>query len=118
MAIKAQLKGVSSFVNKVKAYAKGKQNEIRKETARSLFEIESITKENVAVDQGLLRASYRAEIDSDGFGGTVGSNLDYAAAQEFGRPDLPKYSYQPALNPAFLKVRPKYVQNIKTIMSK
>jgi HK97 gp10 family phage protein len=31
---------------------------------------------------------------------TVGPNVVYAAAQEFGRPDMPNYSYTPYLRPA------------------
>ena len=44
----------------------------------------------------------------------IGSGKEYAAAQEFGRPDMKGYSYRPYLRPAARIVRPlmnkKFVQ--------
>lgn len=41
------------------------------------------------------------------YSGKVGSNMEYAAAVEYGRPDMPKYPMQPYLRPAALAVKAK-----------
>jgi hypothetical protein len=74
--------------------------------------VESDAKRIVRVDTGLLRAS----IDTIPRPLTryVGSHKEYAAAQEFGRPDLPRYGYTPYLRPAL----EKNTQNIVNLVKK
>lgn len=58
-------------------------------------------------DTGRLRQSITYRIDNDGsrVDGVVGTNVEYAAAQEFGIPG--KNRAQPYMGPALRAVRPK-----------
>lgn len=56
-------------------------------------------RKNVRVDTGDLRNSIRFEQVERGIY-EVSANTEYAAAQEYGRPDLPRYGYTPYLRPA------------------
>jgi hypothetical protein len=54
---------------------------------------------NVRVDTGQLRNSIQLDkVSSDRH--EVSANTDYAAAQEWGRPDLPNYGFTPYMRPA------------------
>lgn len=57
---------------------------------------------------GDLHDSIEVEVE-EGAGGAmtcrVGSNLEYALAVEYGRPDLPAYPVQPYLGPALYQIR-------------
>jgi len=74
--------------------------------------VESDAKRLVRVNTGLLRAS----IDTIPRPLTryIGSHKEYAAAQEFGRPDIPRYGYTPYLRPAL----EKNTQNIVNLVKK
>jgi len=73
--------------------------------------IEVDAKRLVRVDTGRLRNS----IDTirQPLIRYIGSSVVYAAAQEFGRPDLPHYGYTPYLRPAARKNKPKILQMVK-----
>ena len=63
--------------------------------------VENDAKRIVRVDTGALKSSINTlKIPN---GRAVGSGKEYAAAQEFGRPDLPQYGYTPFLRPAVRK---------------
>jgi len=62
-------------------------------------DIRNKAKKKVRVDKGDLRNSIQAiKIASGSY--EVFAQAPYAAAQEFGRPDLPKYGYTPYMRPA------------------
>lgn len=82
----------------------------------SLVAIEAQAAHLVPIDQGNLRDSVTIRTNarekergdtSDGmkyrpgvYEGAIGSSAEYAAAVEFGRPDMPAYPAQPYLRPA------------------
>ena len=62
------------------------------------FLVEGTAKRIVRVSTGRLKASInikRAKLTRK-----IGTSVVYAAAQEFGRPDIPRYGYTPFLRPA------------------
>ena len=81
---------------------------------------------DASVDTGNLRNSItiatarrKKQMGSSGDGlevqpgesvGVIGSSAEYAAAVEFGRPDMPKYPAQPYLRPALDEVRAQLKQ--------
>lgn len=113
--LKAKIKGVSSVLQKIKTYARQKQNDVRKEVARTAYAIENRAKKTVRVDTGRLRGSITATFTDGGFNAEVGSNVEYAFDQEFGNPNRPNYSYTPYLTPAYLAERQAFLDNIKKI---
>lgn len=115
--LKAKIKGVNSVLQKIKTYAKGKQNEVKKEVARTAYGIENRAKKTVRVDTGRLRSSIAVTFSDGGFNAEVGSNVEYAFDQEFGNPNKPNYSFTPYLTPAFLAERQAFLDNIKKIFS-
>ena len=68
-------------------------------------QIERKAKEIVRVDTGLLKSSInyykKGKLEY-----AIGSGKEYAAAQEFGRPDMKGYTYRPYLRPAARIVKP------------
>jgi len=53
-----------------------------------------------------------------GTGAVVGTDVVYAAAQEFGRPDLPNYGYTPYLRPAVDQNLAKIEQTIALVLGR
>jgi hypothetical protein len=54
----------------------------------------------VRVDTGTLRSSISTDTRaSTPFEAEVSAETEYAAAQEYGRPDLPRYGYTPYMRP-------------------
>lgn len=62
-------------------------------------ELRIIAKRKVAVDTGNLRNAIRTEGLGNGNYRTL-AETPYAAAQEYGRPDLKKYTFTPYMRPA------------------
>ncbi len=60
-------------------------------------------------DTGRLADSLFVEIDADGLGARVGSDLDYAAHLEFG---TTKMAARPWLQPTFERMKPKIVRRL------
>jgi len=61
-------------------------------------EIRKLAKEKVRKDKRNLENSIIATDLGDGM--EVSANTEYAAAQEWGRPDLPQYGFTPYMRPA------------------
>lgn len=61
-------------------------------------EVRNKARGTVRVDTSRLRNSIR--VDNVGGEREVSANTPYALAQEFGRPDLPRYGYTPYMGPA------------------
>jgi hypothetical protein len=61
--------------------------------------VRKAARETVRVKNGDLRNSIRAEKVGEGER-EVSANTEYAAAQEYGRPDLPNYGFTPYMRPA------------------
>jgi len=78
--------------------------------------IEADAKQLVRVDTGLLKASINTIKQPRTR--YIGTNKEYAAAQEFGRPDLAHYGYTPYLRPAARKNRRRIEQMFKKIIEK
>jgi hypothetical protein len=72
---------------------------------QAAYLIEADAKRLVRVDTGMLRASIG--IIKQPNTRYIGSGKTYAAAQEFGRPDLRGYGYTPYLRPAARKNKKK-----------
>ena len=82
---------------------------------KGALRVERDAKRLVRVDTGRLRAS----IDTlkEPLTRRIGSGVVYAAAQEFGRSDLPHYGYTPYLRPALRMNRPQILKDIKEAIS-
>ena len=65
-------------------------------------QIVNVAKNKVRTDSGNLKNSIRTEISRGKL--VVFSQTEYAAAQEFGRPDLPNYGFTPYMRPAAREV--------------
>jgi hypothetical protein len=74
--------------------------DILSDTAAGLIasDVRKFAREGVAVDTGRLRNSVRLEKIFGGF--EVISETPYSLAQEYGRPDLPQYTFTPYMRPA------------------
>ena len=70
---------------------------VMKGIEKACLRVEATAKENCPVDTGLLRASIDHKLDVTKLEGIVGTNLEYAAAVEFGSI---KKGAQPYLYPA------------------
>lgn len=70
---------------------------------RVAVEVRKRARAIVRVDTRELRNSIRVENLGNGVR-EVSSNTDYAAAQEYGRPDLPRYGFTPYMRPAAKEV--------------
>lgn len=75
------------------------------------FIVEHDAKRIVRVDKGRLKNSI--DVIKKPLTRYVGSSVEYAAAQEFGRPDLKSYGYTPYLRPAIRKNSAKIQKLIK-----
>ena len=62
-------------------------------------DVNNFARRNVRVDTGRLRNSIRTDIISRDER-QVSAETPYAAAQEFGRPDIPNYGFTPYARPA------------------
>ena len=78
--------------------------------------IEEDAKKIVAVKTGLLRASINTIRQP--LIRRIGSSRVYAAAQEFGRPDMKQYTYRPYLRPAARMNKPKIEAMMKREIEK
>lgn len=77
----------SSLTNVLKAvrfFSKQKNEQIKNEIRLTALLIESDAKQLCPVDTGRLRSSIAADISSDGLSATIGTDVEYAAAIEFG----------------------------------
>jgi len=83
---------------------------------RGAMLVEGDAKRLVRVDTGLLRASIDTIPQS--LVRYIGSGKVYAAAQEFGRPDLPNYGYTPYLRPALEKNTNNIISLVKQALEK
>ena len=74
---------------------------VEKALDKGAFLVEGDAKRLVRVDTGRLKNSVdtiRRPLER-----SIGSSVQYAAAQEYGRVDLPRYGYTPYLRPALRK---------------
>ena len=78
---------------------------------KSAFLVEHDAKRLVRVDTGRLRTSI--DIIKKPLERRIGSSVQYAPAQEFGRPDMKGYGFTPYLRPAIRKNRGKIDSLIK-----
>lgn len=73
-------------------------------------------RQNVAVDQGDLQAGI--EEYGSGLNQGVKTDQEYDYAQEFGRPDLPNYTYTPYARPAAEAERNRYKERAKAAIKR
>lgn len=110
--IEVQITGVGSLKNKLRALFPKAQSEIRKRVAEALLLIETDAKLFAPVDTGRLRSSIHAEFAPNGLSGSVGTNVSYGPAIEFG---TGRARAQPFLFPAYEKNRAAFLANLKNI---
>jgi hypothetical protein len=89
-------------------------NKIEQALDKGALLVEGDAKQLVRVDTGRLRASIN--IIKLRLERRIGSNVVYAPAQEFGRPDLTSYGYTPYLRPALRKNRNRILQETKNVI--
>ncbi|QXT62753.1 HK97-gp10 family putative phage morphogenesis protein [Tessaracoccus palaemonis] len=97
--------------------------EIRDKAGRSVrvraHEIESLAKQQVAVDTGYLKSTigvnsaFDLRTSTSDLVATVGASAHYAAYVEYGTAKMPP---RPFLGPAFDTVRPRFEADIEAIM--
>ncbi|MBC6988936.1 HK97-gp10 family putative phage morphogenesis protein [Hymenobacter sp. BT491] len=83
---------------------------VRDVVASTALQIESDAKQLAPVDTGRLRASIHADINPDGLGATVGSNVTYSVFIELGTRTM---RAQPFLFPAYEMNRQRFLANLK-----
>jgi HK97 gp10 family phage protein len=81
----------------------------QREVRRSALIVQGGAKQRAPVDTGRLRNSIAVEVDADGLGATVGTNVEYAPFQEFGTRTVPAH---PFLFPALEEHRQDFVSNL------
>ena len=86
-------------------------DKLEKALDKAAMLVERDAKYQVRVDTGRLRSSIN--VIPEPLKRYIGTSVIYAAAQEFGRPDLSKYGYTPYLRPALRKNQAKIQQLIK-----
>ena len=79
---------------------------------RGAMWVEQDAKRLVRVDTGRLKNSINI-LKRGRFARSIGTSVEYAAAQEFGRPDMPRYGYTPYLRPAARKNKGNILREIK-----
>jgi hypothetical protein len=67
---------------------------------RIAIEIRAKAKELCRKDTWELHNSIRADFVKNGRRAEISSNVPHGPAQEFGRPDLPRYGFTPHMRPA------------------
>ena len=115
MGIKVTVSGVKAAQRDLRGYGTEVQGRFRVQVAKTAFAIEARAKANVRVDTGRLRSSITTALTGAGLSATVGSNVKYSFAQEFGIPGT-RYSFTPYLFPAFEAERNGFMQNIRRIL--
>ncbi len=136
--LKVELIGKAEVVSALRAIDQRAVNKVKLILLDSSMNIQRMTKERCPVRKdpkakvgGRLRASYQIEFSNNGFTGTIGTNVEYAAFVEFGtgqrgaasglsylppnyrHGSIPGQSAQPHLYPSFEEERPKFVERIK-----
>ena len=89
---------------------------IKNDIDKDAMMIEGDAKRIVAVDTGRLRSSINTI--KQPLIRRIGSSVVYAAAQEFGRPDMKQYTYRPYLRPAARMNKPKIEAMMKKEIEK
>ena len=90
------------------------RQKIEKALDEGAWKVEEDAKKLVRVDTGLLRASIN--IIKLIMERRIGSAKDYAAAQEFGRPDMSSYGFTPYLRPALRKNKVYITRKVKEVI--
>lgn len=75
-------------------------------------EARKAARDNVRVDTGTLRNSIQLDKVSANRH-EVNANTEYAAAQEWGRPDLPNYGFTPYMRPAAKEAVDAIEENVR-----
>lgn len=109
-SVSVRLDGVQGLLSKFKALVPKVADGTRKAVRITLLQVETDAKLNCPVDTGRLRSSIHAEEAPNGLSGSVGTNVTYAPAIEFG---TGKSRAQPFLFPAFEKNREEFLTNLK-----
>lgn len=79
--------------------------EAAKVVRETAMDVENLAKQLAPVDTGTLRRSIHTEVAADGLSAAVGSDVEYAAAQEYGTSVMPPAPY---LNPALDEMEPHF----------
>lgn len=132
-----QVTGIKEAMKALEDYKDTKTEQLEKATQKATVSVQRGAKKNVPVDTGRLRASIHRT--SNKLNGTVHTNVEYAPYIEFGtgsEVDVPEgledYAMQfkgdgkrqvnlpaqPYLFPAWEQYRPKYIKEVKEILSK
>lgn len=128
--------GIKNALSALEDYKDTKTEQLEKATQKATINVQRGAKQNVPVDTGRLRSSIHRTTNR--LNGTVHTNVEYAPYIEFGtgsEVDVPEgledYALQfkgdgkrqvnmpaqPYLFPAWEKERPKYIKEVKKILS-
>lgn len=86
-----QTEGVDNVSNILKNYCNGIERKLHRGLVMGTRIVQSEARAECPVDTGALRRSIHGKVD--GTTGTVGSNCEYAAYQEFGTYKMDAYPY-------------------------
>lgn len=102
--MKVRVRGIEQLQRKLGALGPAVTEAARRELLSSGLRVVAGAKRRAPVDTGRLRNSITFEVTADGDVVRVGTNLEYAAFQEFGTRKMPA---RPFLFPAFEEERPR-----------
>jgi len=113
--VTVKLDGVREFRRNMLTFNKGVIACTKRAINRAALRVERDAKRSAPVDTGRLQSSIRTVIFQGGFAATVTTNVDYASFVEFGT----RFQVaQPFLLPAWDKVRPKYIADLKKCLKR
>jgi HK97 gp10 family phage protein len=84
---RVRLKGLSSLRGSLRKYAKDVRVEVAREMTAVMEEVQDAARRMAPVDTGQLQGSIQPDprtVDPEELTGSVGTNVEYAAVQEFG----------------------------------
>lgn len=113
--LQIQINGTSDLISRLHSVVD--KNKVSQALQQGAFMVERDAKRLVRVKTGRLKNSINT-IQHSQLKKAVGSGVQYAAAQEFGRPDLKSYGYTPYLRPAARMNKQKIIKLIKQSLEK
>jgi phage gpG-like protein len=119
--LEVKIKGIREAYKKIDGQRIALLKEVGQAALETGYDIEATAKELVRVDTGRLRSSINTSFRKVGakvIEVSVGTNVNYANAQEFGDPARPNYGYTPFLFPAYEQHKNGFLKAVQALFKK